>query len=399
MITPSEIRDKCNRIWQSEAFWVSSIDRGFDIPPIEIPFGKLKPREMLNDFSTASVFVATLRAESKDNKGYGYSIDFVETNHRQLGQQKVPGRIYFETGDDFLRFINKRKEYETFLQLATSTVEVYPVLRGWLEKNPQRLIDNKLVWHKIIVVVKHFQANPSPHLYLRQLDIPGIDTKFIENNQGVIRVILDTILHPDYINHDITGLVSHGFERRFNLLHDEKQVRFRLLDKKLIMMGTATDFMLPASQFNTLNLPCKRLFFTENKINMLCFPDVDDSIVVFGGGYGISILKEASWLHDKEIYYWGDIDTHGFSILSQLRGYFPHVHSFLMDAQTLEEFKPQWGEEDEDKRCLIELSNLTSDEWQIYSYLRDNVPGKRVRLEQEKIGFGYLCNLLQKIQR
>ena len=59
MITPSEIRDKCNRIWQSDAFWGSSIARGVGLPQIEIPFGKLKRREMLTNFSSTSAFVAT----------------------------------------------------------------------------------------------------------------------------------------------------------------------------------------------------------------------------------------------------------------------------------------------------------------------------------------------------
>ena len=30
-----------------------------------------------------------------------------------------------------------------------------------------------------------------------------------------------------------------------------------------------------------------------------------------------------AWLLEKEIYYWGDIDTHGFAIFNQLRGFLP----------------------------------------------------------------------------
>ncbi len=70
------------------------------------------------------------------------------------------------------------------------------------------------------------------------------------------------------------------------------------------------------------------------------------------------------------------------------------MHSILMDVKTLETFKELWGEEEEEKRCLIELNNLTHDEWQLYSDLRDNVRGDKVRLEQERIGFQWLCNAL-----
>ncbi|NOR71388.1 MAG: hypothetical protein GQ532_17115, partial [Methylomarinum sp.] len=36
--------------------------------------------------------------------------------------------------------------------------------------------------------------------------------------------------------------------------------------------------------------------------------------------------------------YWGDLDTHGFAILSRLRHYYPQVKSILMDEKTLEQF-------------------------------------------------------------
>lgn len=394
MITPNEIRAKCKRIWQSDSFW-QSITQGESEPVIEIPFGKLKAKELLTDFADTSASVTTLRNDSKEVKGYGYSIGYTETSHRQLGSQKLPTRIYFETLDDFIRFIGKKKELEDYWQLVRETISCRPELQKWVERNPHRLIENKRNWDKVMAVCTYFLNHPSSGLYLRQLDIPNVDTKFIENNKSILRDLLDEVLPDSAINRDATGFSTHGFERRYFLQYEELPVRFRILDKKSAFLGTATDISLPAAQFNALNFPCKKVFFTENKINSLCFPDVDDSIVVFGGGYGISILKKADWLRDREIYYWGDIDTHGFSILSQLRSYFPHVHSILMDFHTLDTFKAQWGKEEEEKRCRAELSYLTCDEWQLYSYLRDNVYGERVRLEQERISFSYLCQTLQ----
>jgi hypothetical protein len=394
VITPSEIRFKCQRIWQSDSFW-ESLAQGQSEPVIEIPFGKLKAKELLTDFAVTSASVTALRNESKEVRGYGYTIGYTETSHRQLGAQKLPTRIYFETLDDFTRFAGKKKELEDYRRLAKETISYRPELQKWVERNPHRLIENKGSWNKIMAVCTYFLNHPSPGLYLRQLDIPNVDTKFIENNKSILRDLLDEVLPDSAINRDVTGFSAHGFERRYYLLYEEQSIRFRILDKKLAFLGVATDISLPAAQFNALNFPCKKVFFTENKTNSLCFPDVADSIVVFGGGYGISALKEASWLRDKEIFYWGDIDTHGFSILSQLRGYFPHVHSIMMDIQTLRAFKTQWVEEEEEKRCRTELSNLTCDEWQVYSDLRDNIHGDRVRLEQEKISFSYLCLTLQ----
>lgn len=395
MITPVDIREKCLRIWQSDAFWVD-IAQGGDFRPIEIPFGKPSPKEMLNDFSTLDEQLAVLRRASKEHKGYGYGIDYTEINHRQLGSQRVPARIYFETADDFLRYVGKKKEFDTFQELAAETQVVLPGLSDWVSKNPHSVIANSAIWHKLLAVCRYFQETPSPRLYLRQLDVPKVDTKFIESNKTILRSLLDEVLPKAAVDRDVTKLSEHGFERRYRLLYEEPQVRFRILDKDLAYLGM-TDLTIPVSQFNSLDFPAARVFFTENKTNVLCFPDVKESIAIFGGGYGIGVLKAAEWLRRKEIYYWGDIDTHAFSILSQLRGYFPHVHSILMDVKTLETFKELWGEEEEEKRCLIELTNLTHDEWQLYSDLRDNVRGDKVRLEQERIGFRWVLEVLSRL--
>lgn len=174
MITPSEIRAKCLRIWQSDSFW-ELITQGQSGQMIEVPFGKLKAKELLTDFAVTSASVAELRNESKEVKGYGYSIDYTETSHRQLGAQKLPTRIYFKTLDDFTRFIGKKKELEDYRRQAKETISYRPELKKWVENNPHRLIENKSSWYKILDVCTYFLNHPSPGLYLRQLDIGPLD--------------------------------------------------------------------------------------------------------------------------------------------------------------------------------------------------------------------------------
>lgn len=36
-------------------------------------------------------------------------------------------------------------------------------------------------------------------------------------------------------------------------------------------------------------------------------------MVIFGGADGIDRLEQIDWLRDRDIAYWGDIDTHGFA--------------------------------------------------------------------------------------
>ncbi len=207
--------------------------------------------------------------------------------------------------------------------------------------------------------------------------------------------LLDRLLLPEQMDSEVTGLAHHGFERRFGLRYDQPQIRFRLLDQDCAeRFGGLSDITLPLDQFIGLDPPCRRVFITENKINGLSFPPVQDAMVIFGLGYGLSSIKEVGWLQTMQIYYWGDIDTHGFSILSQLRGYFPNTRSFLMDQETLENNRQNWVSEDENKRFTGKLDNLTDEEQQTYHLLQQNRLGENLRFEQERVPFKLLENRL-----
>jgi hypothetical protein len=97
-------------------------------------------------------------------------------------------------------------------------------------------------------------------------------------------------------------------------------------------------------------------------------------------------------LKQVSLVYWGDIDTHGFAILNQLRARFGHVESMLMDHATLMAHQHAWG--DEDASIKHDLPLLTPDEQAVYDTVRDNVIRPNLRLEQEKVGFNWLNSRL-----
>jgi hypothetical protein len=81
--------------------------------------------------------------------------------------------------------------------------------------------------------------------------------------------------------------------------------------------------------------------------------------------------------------YWGDIDTHGFRILDQLRAVHPHVASVLMDEATLLAHRDAWGREPSPSRAAP--TRLATDEAALYQALGNDNYGPAVRLEQELI--------------
>ena len=105
---------------------------------------------------------------------------------------------------------------------------------------------------------------------------------------------------------------------------------------------------------------------------------LDSSLVIFA-------LK-IPWLKSKEIFYWGDIDTHGFSILSRLRHFFPRANSIMMDENTLGIHQALCVTEPDKSRCQNQLQHLKKAEQQLYQQLQKN----HQRLEQERLPMNYV---------
>ena len=143
-----------------------------------------------------------------------------------------------------------------------------------------------------------------------------------------------------------------------------------------------------AANFVQLDCPVWQVFIVENEITYLAFPPVKNSWVIFGGGYGFEMLRHAQWLARCRVHYWGDLDTHGFAILDQLRSHFPHVDSMLMDRATLLKFQHFWGEES--SPIQRDLPRLTPAESALYDDLRFDRLQPKLRLEQERVGFAWL---------
>jgi hypothetical protein len=321
-------------------------------------------------------------------------IEWREWNHRVQGMQRLPAAVWIDTLQDALAFIGKARQAQRFAALWQQTAAAQPALLAWLSRRPILALDLADRWGRLLAVVAWLQAHPRPAVYLRQVDVPGVDSKFIEAHRGVLAELLDLALPPEVIERDATGVAQ--FTRRFGFLEKPVRIRFRLLDPSLSSLPGCEglpDITLDAASFAALTLPTRRVFITENETNFLAFPPVADAIVIFGAGYGWEALARAEWLHRCQLHYWGDIDTHGFAILDQLRGYFPSVASFLMDRETLLAHRAHWGEEPQPAHH--DLSRLTSEETAVYDDLRFDRHQPRLRLEQEHVGFGWLTDQLR----
>ncbi|MDN3523121.1 Wadjet anti-phage system protein JetD domain-containing protein [Halomonas ramblicola] len=391
--TPEDIRRQLQRHWDSGALLAARLPTDGDEPlfPLTLRLRRPTAREVSQRFGEVADWIRTLQGGSRDALGYGYSIALRRQGNRVQGSNELPAHLQVPSADDALRLLHKQREAARFDALAKEILARQPELAGWLRRQPLKVLEHADDWPRLLAVLAHFQRHPRPGVYLRQLDIPGVDTKFIEARRGLIASLLDAVLPETAIEAEATGV--QGFNRRYGLRAPSPLVRFRLLDPTLSPHGLS-DLSVPVEQFAAFRPEVERVFITENQTNGLAFPEVPRALVIFGLGYGLESLASTPWLQGVQVHYWGDIDTHGFGILDRLRAYLPHARSLLMDEATLMAHRPLWGEEPLDKRLGHTPTRLTDAELALFTALRDDVWGERVRLEQERIGFDWLQQAL-----
>ncbi|MDX5318712.1 MAG: DUF2220 family protein, partial [Actinomycetes bacterium] len=214
-------------------------------------------------------------------------------------------------------------------------------------------------------VLAFLRENPESRLYVRQLPIRGVDTKWIGAHRGLV-----TALHQAF-----TGRSDLGLEAAPGL------VRVRFLDPALAPAGLG-DVTAPVAEWNRLRVQPPVILVVENLETAVALPPMEGVAVVHGSGYAVDRLEQIEWVAAAQrSLYWGDLDSHGFAILHRLRSHLP-MESVLMDRGTLVAHRDLWVPEPAPFRG--ELPLLTGEELATLEMLRAEGD---VRLEQERIEF------------
>lgn len=362
---------------------------------------------LLNDYAAARSWAAELLAAVGP-----FTLETAEVGRTTIGSNQLPAAAVFASADDEIAFVGKTRDAARFLELAEGLSALDPAFRAWVLRRPLKLLELGADALTVGRVALWLRENPEPGVYVRQLSLPGVHTKFIETRRRVIDELVgalspsprpideladeslaDNPVEPgSLLGQPAARTPAARFAARHGFVHPPELVRFRMLDPHVPLLGEARDLTFTAEAFSSLRLPVNSVIITENLVNFLSVPDRPGSLAIYGGGYGFSSLREAGWLRDCEILYWGDLDTHGFRILDQLRAVHPHVASVLMDEETLLAHRDVWGREPSPSRTA--LMRLTPVERTLYEALCHDTFGESVRLEQELIGWDWALERL-----
>ncbi len=382
---PENLIKKARRLYERGMVQASWLQEDETLFPLRLGFKRPSEKSIRTNFEQIRKAVKTLESS-------GLPLEYQTFRFASLGKQRLPTAAVFETRDIYLEILGLRERFNAFVDESRTVLEAFPTLRPLFIKKPKLIESYPGAWSRIVAVCRYLTAHPNPRIYLRELPIEGVDTKFIASHKKVLDLLLTRLLPQNAYDEAITTLANGGFEAKYGFLTPQPLIRFRLLDPAYAIAGQM-ELALPKPAFDTLDSAVKTVFVVENLATFLAFPPHPKSMVIFGSGYGVRYLKDAKWLAEKELYYWGDLDSHGFAILSQFRNAFADTRSLMMDRETADRLAHLEVEEPREKRYEGELDGLTNEERVLFEALRQ----KGFRLEQERIPIGYVLEKMSEI--
>lgn len=390
--TPENMQAYLRNKWDRGAFLNTDNSNAF---PLLLPIKGPSASELTEHYSEAQKWVAEFEFLKKLTC---VQVVWEERSRRLSGKNRVPIQLCFACANDLANFVGRFSEWEkwnTALEMVKANIP--ELLPYWQQQSGKHLLlaqDLQKLSRLLSACqwCRNYIQEQKERIYVRQIPLEGIHTKFVESNKSVLAAWLDFLCPENLLNNERSR--SSDFAKRYGFLDKPQQVRIRILDPDYYLHGLS-DLTLIATELAKHELPVQNVFICENNVTCLGFPQVPGSILIFGAGYGFDALAKIPWLHSKRIFYWGDLDTNGFCILDQLKRLFSHTQSFLMDEKTLLAYKEFWCRED--RPSCRNLSSLNEAEIKTYQGLCEQKWGDNVRLEQELIPMSYVKAILAKM--
>ena len=301
-------------------------------------------------------------------------VEYKQVGGRHVGTNSIPCRAWLDSYDGAWALLRVGADVRRLTELieASRGTRLIP----WLTGHPVRALRLADAWDRLLTTVRWIEQRQVPGMYLRQVDVPGVDTKFIERHRGVLTEFLDAQLDPARVD-----AAASDFAERYGFLRRPGYIRFRVAGD----FRGFSELSVRAKEFTAAPDGITQAYVIENEITYLAFPVPAAAMTILGGGYAVPVLEPLNWLAGLDVVYWGDIDTHGFAILHRLRRHVPHARSMLMDRATLLGHQEHWVTEP--SPAAGALDRLDRAESALYADLISNAYGPSVRLEQERVSF------------
>ncbi|MFL0175173.1 MULTISPECIES: DUF3322 domain-containing protein [Mycobacteriaceae] len=291
-----------------------------------------------------------------------------------LGRQLLPVVVTIEGADAIVAAAGETRRWQSLQQRRAQlqalddgpqwSAVLVETFRYW-----NSLADND--FDRLLATVRWLRQNPDSGLLIRQLPIPGVDTKWLGTHRTAVTALAVPLGVPEHLG-----------------LRERELLRAVVIADPALRQGLPRIFAAPDREVAGLDLAASQVLVVENLQTLEALPDVPGTVAVFGWGDHATAVAGFPWVQNaRRVIYWGDLDADGFDILARFRAECP-CESLLMDHASLERWHdlavPHAASGSVDVVWLTETERAALGVLQ-----RDGL-----RLEQERIPIGAAVELL-----
>lgn len=235
-----------------------------------------------------------------------------------------------------------------------------------------------------------FRATPRSGLTIRRVPVPGMHTKWLARHR---RLVIALLGHTVAADSDPDVPVADGGIEMVDLPAGELDaLGLRPIPPEAdVILADPADRVAaaglrhirsPIDELAQLPLQPSCVLVVENKEAALSISDTEGLVIIHSLGNHTDVLTQLPWLPPEHTIYWGDLDRHGFTLLSRAKAAVPHLRSMLMSADTVHRYRHLAVTEALTRYDLPDAT-LDGDESAALSALLTD--GGFLRVEQERI--------------
>jgi hypothetical protein len=269
-------------------------------------------------------------------------------------------------------------------------------VRPWLA----RIVDlDDYDFSTLLAATTWFRAHPRSGLTVRSVPVPGMHTKWLARHRGMVLACLGTSINSNEFTEstgDVDPVEIPADELdALGLRALPREVGIILADPVLrAVVGGLRQISAPVDELADLQIHPDAVLIVENKEPALAWSDTAGLVVIHSLGNHLDVLSRLSWIPHDRTWYWGDLDRHGFTLVSRARTMVPRLASLLMAPDDITAYQPLGVEEGLDRYDQPD-STLTLAETRALTALQ-RTEEKYLRIEQERIPISDAEHALEK---
>ena len=239
----------------------------------------------------------------------------------------------------------------------------------------------------LLAATAWFRAHPRSGLTVRSVPVPGMHTKWLARHRGMVLACLGAPVSStgptESADVDPAEIPARELDA-LGLRALPREVGIVLADPGLrAAAGGLRQVSAPVDELAGLPIRPGAVLVVENKEPALAWSDTTGLLVIHSLGNHLDVLGRLPWIPRDRTWYWGDLDRHGFTLLSRARTMLPGLASLLMTPADIDAYLPMGVEESADRYDQPDPT-LTRAETSALAALR-RAEETYLRIEQERI--------------